>query len=162
MTTATLLLGFKSFANPKIEQAIIDSRPEQLKQLLDQTTIDQQEMKNYLQIATEVYRMRSSSWGENPRPGEPYLIASAFPFVGASALSMPLIFEFIDPSLKSRDRSFRYKLITAGLYFTSFALMYLGYKENQKPGWRSKRDERLAALKLMQILSNFIEKNNEQ
>lgn len=146
----------------ELEQAIVDSHPQKLEKLLTETTLNVQQKKTYLQLAAEIYQMRRSKavWGENPLQGEPYAIGGLATFIGGTFMAFPYMIEYVNPSFKrtrnyAEPFNYRYATINASLFLASFILCCLAYKENQKPGWRSRKDEYLDAFKVVQLLGNL-------
>lgn len=180
---AMSLLPIKILANiQEIEQAIFDSRPQKLEQLLRTTTLNEHEIQNFVILAEQRHKMRTSVWRENPQPGEHYTIAG----VAALIPSAVMLLLYLIITLEHRDRTplfislkslneepanrftiLKNKIfnpftaILSSLLAISAGSFYLAYKENKKPGWRSKSEEEWDAFKVKLILLTFMKQNTE-
>lgn len=158
----SLLLSLKISGNlEEIEQAIFNSRPENLEKLLSEVTLTDQQIKNFGILAVERHKMRTSDWREKPKPGEPFIKAGVISLVlGAPVLLTSLLDHF--SQTRSQVKIFNPLPIIASILLTiSAGSFYLAYRENKKPGWRSKEDEQWDASKVKTILLNFIQKNHK-
>lgn len=163
----SLLLSLKISANiTEIEQAIFDSRPKKLEELLSKATLDKQQIQDFVILAEQRYKMRSSAWGENPQPGESFAIFGGLTSIGSLFMLGIYAMFNLDPELKeaNKNKPFNYPfaVTTGGLVAISSLLLYLAYKENKKPGWRSKVEEQWDAFKVLLVLSNLHEQKKEE
>ena len=180
ITSIFIVLSLTISASLKeIEQAIFDSRPEKLEQLLNKATLNEQEIKYFVILAEQRHKMRTSVWRENPQPGEPYAIAGTVTLMPSAIMLLVYLITSLEPrtsfdskkSLKDekinpftilKNKIFNpFTAILSSLLAFSAGSFYLAYKENKKPGWRSKSDEEWDAFKVKLVLLNYIQQNQK-
>jgi len=165
ITAISILLPLTISANPKeeIEEAIDNSRPQKLEQLLEIISLTDLQKEAYLTFADKILEFRKNQIAGIDRPESEYIALGIVTlYLGCLAL-IPHAGTSLINSIQNKSGFFeefiklRYKRIPAVPFALSFVFFFLAHREKHKPIERSRRDKYMDALRVKEILTKLID-----
>lgn len=149
----SLLLPLKTFANSKeIEFAIVNSHSQKLEQLLSNATLTEQKQETYLTLAKEISKYRQENLDKETLQLRDQFVTLGLLSISCSfPLKIYLYSYYIQHPLSYKEALSTF--LKMGLISTSLIFYYLAGREYNRTGRRTRKEEYLDSIKVMEILT---------